>query len=219
VTLAASADDRLLVAGVVPDGITVAFAREPADAAAVRFGDARVVPSDLLVAPTGEGVWRRSPWPAADDLFSLPLPGAEATTLVVEPVASRRDEAAAMLRARGVDVAVSERLSRVALERVATVVFLDDTAFPALVPAVAAAGRLPILPDVAPLFGWQDGIDCLVGPDLARLAELVVLAGRRPRAFDPIRAMGRLTARPYRASDLYSRLALDVSLGVGTAGA
>ena len=218
-TLAASADDRLLVAGAVPDGLTVAFAREPADGAAVRFGDALVGPSDLLVAPAGERVWRRSPWPAADDLFSLPLPGAGATTLVVEPVASHRDEAAAMLRDRGVDVAVAERLSRAELERAATVVFLDDTAFPPLVPAVAAAGRLLILPAVEPLFGWQDGIDCLVGPDLARLAELAALAGRRPRAFDPIRAMGRLTARPYRASGLYSRLALDVSLGVGIGGA
>lgn len=218
-TLAASAGDRRLVAGAVPDGFTVAFAREPAGGAAVRFADARVVSSDLLVAPAGERLWRRSPWPAADDLFSLPLPGAEATTLVVEPVASRRDEAAAMLQERGVDVAVTARLSRAELERAATVVFLDDAAFPALAPAVSAAGRLPILPGVEPLFGWQDGIDCLVGPDLARLAELAVLAGRRPRAFDPVREMGRLTARPYRASDLYSRLALDVSLGVGTGGA
>jgi hypothetical protein len=216
VTLAASDDDRLLVAGAVPDGLTVAFAREPAEGATVRFGDARVLPSDLLVAPAGEHVWRRSPWPAADDLFSLPLPAVDASTLVVEPLASRRDEAAALLRDRGVDVAVAERLSRAELERAATVVFLDDGAFPALVPAVAAAGRLTILPGVEPLFGWQDGIDCLVGSDLARLAELAVLAARRPRAFDPIRAMGRFTARPYRASDLYSRLALDVSLGVGT---
>jgi hypothetical protein len=137
-------------------------------------------------------------------------------TLVVEPAASRRDEAAALLRDRGVDVLTAERLRRTELERAATVVFLDDAAFPALVPAVAAAGRLPILAVAGPLFGWQDGIDCLVGSDLASLAELVALAGRRPRAFDPIRAMGRLTARPYRASDLYSRLAFDVSLGVGT---
>jgi hypothetical protein len=219
VTLAASADDRLLVAGGVPDGFTVAFAREPAAGVTVRFGDARVTPGDLLVAPAGEDLWRRSPWPAADELFSLPRPGVEASTLVVDPVVARRDEAAAMLRVRGVDVVAAARLSRAELERAATVVFLDDTAFPALVPAVAAAGRLTILAGVEPLFGWQDGIDCLVGSDLARLAELVVLVGHRPRTFDPIRAMGRLTARPYRASDLYSRLALDVSLGVGTAGA
>jgi hypothetical protein len=69
--------------------------------------------------------------------------------------------------------------------------------------------------DVRPLFGWQDGVDCLVGGRTADLVRLAVAAAARPRAFDALRAMARITARSYRASDVYARFALDLSLGVG----
>jgi hypothetical protein len=215
VTLAASAEDRPL-GGVVPEGLTVAFGDEPApDGAAVRFGGERLGSSELLVAPRADGVWRCSPWPAADDLFDLALPGADARTLVIHPDARPRDEAGRLLREQGIDAVLAERLRRHDLEQAATVLFLDDSAFPVLVPAAAAAGRLVVVADVGPLFGWQDGVDCLVGTLLADLVRLAAAAARQPRAFDAPRALGRITARSYRASDVYARFAFDLSVGVG----
>jgi hypothetical protein len=215
VTLAASAEDRPLVGGVVPEGLTVAFGDEPAEGAAVRFAGDRLASSERLVAPRADGVWRCSPWPAADDLFDLAPPDAEARTLVVDPQPGRRAEAGRLLREQGIDAVLAERLRRHDLEQAATVLFLDDSAFPVLVPAAAAAGRLVVVADVGPLFGWQDGVDCLVGTLLADLVRLAAAAARQPRAFDAPRALGRITARSYRASDVYARFAFDLSVGVG----
>jgi hypothetical protein len=216
VTLAASAEDRPLVGGAVPEGLTVAFGAEPAEGATVvRFAGEERSSSELLVAPRGEGVWRCSPWPAADDLFDLGLPGAEGRTLVVGGQARRRDESGRLLRDQGIDAVLADRLRRHDLEQAATVLFLDDSTFPATLPAAAAAGRLVVLPDVRPLFGWQDGVDCLVAGRTADLVRLAAAAAARPRAFDALRAMARITARSYRASDVYARFALDLSLGVG----
>jgi hypothetical protein len=212
VTLVASADDRPLVDGVVPEGFGVAFGAEPADGATVRFAAERVRPGELLVAPGGDGLWRRSPWPARDALFELAAPEPSAPVLVV---GARSEEALDALRALDVAAVGADRLRWHELERAGTVVFVEAGGFPPLVPAAAAAGRLVVLLDAEPLFGWQDGVDCMVATDAAKLARGVAAAVRRPRAFDALRAMARLAARPYRASDLYARLALDVSLGVG----
>jgi hypothetical protein len=215
VTLVASAEDRPLVEGAVPDGFSVAFADEPADAATVRFAATRVAAGELLVAPDGADLWRRSPWPAADALFAMAPAAPDAPTLVVSPRRARRDEAVGALLELDVKALGADRLRRPDLEGAGAVVFLEEAGFPVLLPAVAAAGRLAVLPATDPLFGWQDGIDCLVATDLSSLARVVAAAAGRPRAFDPLRAMARLAARPYRASALYARLALDVSLGVG----
>jgi hypothetical protein len=215
VTLVAAAEDRPLVEGVVPDGFSVAFGAEPADGATVRFAATRVAAGELLVAPDGTDLWRRSPWPAADALFTMAPPAADAPTLVVSARRARRDEAVAALRAVEVTAVGANRLRWSDIEGAGTVVFLEDEGFPALLPTAAAAGRLAVLGEADPLFGWQDGVDCLVATDLSNLARVVAATVRRPRAFDPLRAMARLAARPYRASSLYARLALDVSLGVG----
>ena len=94
--------------------------------------------------------------------------------------------------------------------RAATVIFLDDGGFPALAPAACAAGRLVILQRPEPLFGWQDGVDCFVADD-DRAVVIAQTAARAPQAFDAVRSMSRLTARPHRASEVYERLALDLS--------
>ena len=211
-TLGASDEDRPLVEGPVPDGLTVAFGAEPAEGATVRFATSRVAANELLVAPEGDRLWRRSPWPAADALFDLASCEPSAPTLVVGP---RREEAVGALRELHVDAIGADRLRRDELERAGIVVFVEEHGFPAVLPAASAAGRLVVLLETEPLFGWQDGVDCLVAPDVANLARAVAAAVRRPRAFDSLRAMARLAARPYRASEFYERLALDVSLGVG----
>ena len=59
------------------------------------------------------------------------------------------------------------------------------------------------------------GAAVLLGFHLPSRAALAQAAARRPLAFDPLRAMARITARPHCASDVYARFALDISLGVG----
>jgi hypothetical protein len=213
--LVASADDRPLVDGAVPEGVTIAIGDASAEAAAIRFGPRRLGDGERLIAPVGEGLWRRGPWPAADDLFGLELPPPDAPALVVDADASRRAEVGRLLEEHGVAVRLADRLRRSDLEAAATVVFPDENGFPATLPAVAAAGRLGVLRSATPAFGWQDGIDCLVALDANELVVLAQAAALRPLAFDPLRRMARLTARASRASDLYARLAFDVSVGVG----
>ena len=195
-TLAAAPDDRALVAGALPDGLSVAFAAEPAADAAVRFGPRRLAAGERLVDVRAPDAWRRSPWPAGDALFEIPPPPPDAPVLVVGGTGA-------------------DRLRRSDLERAGTVVFAGAAGFPALLPAAAAAGRLVILLETEPLFGWQDGIDCLVARDASEVTALTAAAARRPWAFDDLRAMARIAARPYRASELYARLAFDLSRSVG----
>jgi hypothetical protein len=229
-TLLAADDDRALVDGAVPEGLTVAFGDEAADAD-VRFasagraartgggagGDAART-GELTVAPQGDGLWRRAPWPAADALFDLAPPADGAAALVVGADEAPRAALCEKLAAHGLSPAHAPRLLLAELTGAAIVVFADDDGFPALVPAACAAGRLVILRCPAPLFGWEDGVDCFVA-DGDRAVVLAQTAARAPRAFDVVRAMGRLTARAHRASDVYERLALDLSLGVGRGGA
>ena len=210
-TLAASDADRPLVDGALPAGFSVAFAAEPCADAAVRFGARRLASGERLVDVAALDAWRRSPWPAGDELFGIAAPPRGAPVLVI----GEGDEGAAIRAALGAGAVVAERLRRPELERAGTVVFLERAALPALVPAAAAAGRLVILLASAPLFGWQDGIDCLVARDARDVTALAAAAARRPWAFDGLRAMARLAARPYRASELYGRLAFDVSRSVG----
>lgn len=211
---AASADDRPLVEGLVPAGLTVAFGVEPAEGAAIRFGARQLGGGERLIAPAGDGLWRRAPWPAADALFDLALPAADAPALVVDGDAARRAELGRLLEEHGVGARLADRLRRADLEVAGTVVFASEDGFPETLPAVAAAGRLAVLRAATPAFGWQDGIDCLVALDANELVVLSQAASLRPPAFDALRRMARLTARASRASDVYARLAFDISAGV-----
>ena len=217
-SLLAGPEDRALVDGTVPAGLTVAFGDEPAAAgngALVRFADAPGQGPELRVAPSGAGLWRRAPWPAADVLFDLPAPLDGAAVLVVHGDEGRRVKHAAKLSAHGLTPSHAPRLRRVDLESVATVIFLDDDrGFPALAPAACAAARLVIVQRPEPLFGLQDGVDCFVADD-DRSVVLAQTAGRSPRAFDVMRSLARLAVRSQCASGVYERLALDLSLAVG----
>jgi hypothetical protein len=213
----AEREDLELVEGAVPTGLAVAFGEHPAGGgeALVRFAvRGRGDEDEPVAAPAGERLWRRSPWPAADDLFTLGLPADGSAVLVVHPDEQRRSAHAAKLAAHGLTPAHAPRLRRADLEAAATVIFLDDGGFPPLAPAACAATRLVILQIPAPLFGLQDGVDCIVADD-DRSVVLAQIAGRAPRAFDAVRAMARLSARAHRASDVYERLAHDLALGIG----
>jgi hypothetical protein len=213
--LVASGDDRPLVEGSLPGGLTVAFGDEPAEDAAIRFGARRLGGGERLIAPAGDGLWRRAPWPAADSLFDLALPAPDAPALVVDDDAARRTEVGRLLEEHGVVARTADRLRLADLGVVGTVVYPSENRFPETLPAVAAAGRLAVLRAATPAFGWQDGIDCLVALDANELVVLAQAASLRPPAFDALRRMARLTARDSRASDVYARLAFDISAGVG----
>jgi hypothetical protein len=216
--LVASAEDRPLVEGAVPEGVTFAFGDAPAEGVTIRFGTRRLALGERLVAPDGADLWRRAPWPAADELFELALPPPDASALVVDADPARRAEVGRLLQEHGVVARLADRLRRADLEAADTVVYPDEDGFPPTLPAVAAAGRLVVLREATPAFGWQDGIDCLVALDSDELIVLAQAAALRPVAFDPLRRMARLTARASRASDVYTRLAFDVSVGVGGSG-
>ena len=72
-----------LAAGEVPDGLRIVFGDNAVDGPVVRFASRRRHPDDLLVAPDGDGLWRRAPWPAADTLFELSPPVDAAPVLMV----------------------------------------------------------------------------------------------------------------------------------------
>jgi hypothetical protein len=218
-SLLAGSEDRELVDGAVPPGLTAAFGDHPVTDAGdvlVRFADGSGQAGELTVATRGDGLWRRAPWPAADALFAVPDPtrADAACVLVVHADEARRAPLVEKLAAHGLSPSHAPRLRLADLLRAATVVFLDDGGFPPLAPAACAAGRLVIVQHPGPLFGWQDGVDCFVADD-DRCVVIAQTVGRAPQAFDAVRAMARLAARPHRASEVYERLAFDLSAGVG----
>jgi hypothetical protein len=217
VTLFASPLDRGLVEGELPDGFDVAFAASeaPSSGPVVRFAEKRMAAAELLVGSGRDDLWRWAPWPVSDDLFMLPPPRDDAPVLIVHKTEAWRERIVSAFADAGVDAHGAGRLDRRELEACGVVLFLDHEGFPPTAFSVCAAGRLLVMADVAPLFGLQHGIDCLIAAGEAHPLALAQAARHAPRAFDGIRRMGRLAAAAHRASDVYERLALDLSLGVG----
>ena len=216
-TLLAHDEDRALVDGAVPQELTVAFGDVAAPVGAepvVRFASQAAAPGDLLVALHGEGLWRRAPWPAADTLFAAPAPPDGAAVLVVHPDEERRRDMGGKLTAHDLSATLTDRPLVDELLSAAVVLFLDDGAFPSQAPSACAAARMVVVQRPAPLFGFQDGVDCFVADD-DRAVLLAQAAARAPQAFAAVGAMARVTASVHRASAVYDRLALDLSVGLG----
>jgi hypothetical protein len=184
----------------------------------VRFADPAAPAADepgvARIAPRGDGLWSRAPWPAADALFDLPPPGTGAGFLVAGATAERREEVVGRLAAHDARAEPVAELSATALVRATAVVLLDDdaAALPARAMAVLAGRRLLIAHRPATAFGLQPGIEylgCAMDDDAAFHAEAV---SRHPEAFDALRAMGALAAERHRASLVYGRLVADLEL-------
>ena len=203
------------IAGLVepePDGadVVVALGDLPAPDAGVVLrwsADCRLASDD------GRLVWR-APWPAADELFERGRadPDGRAGVLVT---GDRRDDLLERLEERGVAAVEREALDADALLAAGCVIFGGEPGvpLPATAPAVLAAGCVLILPRAEPAFGLLPGIDHLAydEPEFAvRYAETFVA---HPRAFELIRAMGRVHAEAHRASAVYARLLGDLELG------
>jgi hypothetical protein len=164
-----------------------------------------------MIAPAGDGLWRRAPWPAGDALFELPpAPGGPA--LLVGAEAGLRDAVARRAAARGVALDQAERLDATALAAASCVVLAEspERALPARALAVLAAGTLLIVPRLETAFGLEDGLDHLEFADPDEAVTLVEAFGRSPKTFARVIAWGRLKAERQRASLVYGRLAQDL---------
>lgn len=182
--------------------------------------------SELVIAPAGEGLWRRAPWPAADALFELapaspacasPASASAASAssaLLVGGERGLREALAGRAAERGIALRQADRLDAAGLAGVGCVVMAESPggALPARGFAVLAAGRLLITPRLETTFGLEDGLDHLefASPDEA--LDAVRAFGAAPATFGRVVSWGRLKAEQQRASVVYARLAEDLRL-------
>jgi hypothetical protein len=165
-----------------------------------------------VVAPAGEALWRRAPWPARDALFDL-APAADArAVLVAGAPGADRDEVTNHLRANGIPTESRDRVTLDALRTAAIVVLLGGHgALPAYAPAVLAARRVLVTDATETTFGLQPGIEFLRADHPGEAAERANMAALHPRAVVTLRVMGARAARDHRASIVYPRLAADLA--------
>lgn len=163
--------------------------------------------SGRVVAPAGDGLWRRAPWPARDALLDLELPAVAGRVLVVGAPA----EVAEQLRAAEADVDERERLTVDGLRAADVVVlFGGHGALPAHALCVLAARRVLVTDATDVAFGLQNGIEFLLARSADEAVERARMAVRYPDAVAALRVMGARAARDHRASVVYPRLAADL---------
>ena len=181
--------------------------------------------SKHVIAPAGEGLWRRAPWPAADALFDLAR-----TRRPAADCRSARRRLPAVGAERGLRAALAERaaergrrrssqadrLDAAALAGAGCIVMAESPggALPARAFAVLAAGAAPDHPaarDRRSASRTGSTTSQFAAPDEALDA---VTGVRAPRSRDvrPRRVWGRLKAEQQRASVVYARLAEDLRL-------
>jgi hypothetical protein len=187
------------------DGPLFALGEVEASSADVRFAGAG---AGRLIAPHGEGLWRRAPWPVRDELFALP-PAADPDAVLV--VAASAEAIATGLNELGAHATTARRLTLDALRAAAVVVLVADTGvFPDLGMCVLAARRVLVTGDAGPCFGLQSGIEFLGVATADEAVERAHLARVYPRATAAMKAMGARAAREHRASLVYPRLTADL---------
>ncbi len=179
----------------------VLWVARPATAA----GEAR------LIGPSGEGLWRHAPWPAADALFELGAPSGHRALVLADGLA---DEVEAALESAGVEVITATRLSRAALESAAVVVLAGDPGapLPGEVPAVLASGRVLVMTPRASSFGFRPGVDHCQEKSPKALADLTEAVLRHWDAFGGMRTHARIAAARHRASQVLRNLIADLEL-------
>jgi len=179
--------------GDVPDGLRLMEAGRPG--------------AERVVAPAGDGLWRRMPWPAADQLFDLP-PAADARAVLV---IGDDGSIAAGLRGNDLNVTTAEELTLDALQVAAVVVMIGGHgALPAQAPAALAARRVLVADATETTFGLQSGIEFFQSQHAGEAIERATMACLHPNAVRPVRAMGARAALDHRASVIYPRLAEEL---------
>jgi hypothetical protein len=187
--------------------VAIRLFRGPGDGGGLEIGA-----SGRRVATTGDGLWRRAPWPVNDALFALgePRPGDGAVVVGGDP--APRADIAGRLAARGLHARERPRLTAADLAEAAMVVYVPTTdPLPVDAMAVLAARRLLVTGRHEPAFGLRPSLDHLVAvnPDQAVLHVIVGLA--HWDAYTAIRAWGALSARCHRASEVLPALAADLA--------
>ena len=214
------AADDLALAGLrdapEPGALVVTLGADGPPGADVRWLEHRA-PGDgveRVIAPAGEGAWRRAPWPVADSVFDLPEPSVGDGVLVVADPGLQRTDVTQKLTELSVPHVEADRLTIEELRGAAVVLYPagNGEPLPARAMAVLAAGRILITAQCEPAFGLLAGIEYLPvtpTPEAARVASAVLAHWR---AFSPLRSWGRFAAERHRASEVYPRLALDIRL-------
>lgn len=194
--------------GLPPDAASVSFS--PDRAADVQWLRSARPGGNRVIAPVGDDLWRRAPWPAADDLFEWSVSSGRIAVVGGGDVLTGR------LREAGANVEAVATLGPRELEAAAVVVFPGGAGdpLPAEGPAVLAAGRILVTTPRSPDFGFRPAIDHCVGSRTGDLADLALSAVRHPRGFEAMRVYGRLAAERHRASRVLSELAIDLELGL-----
>lgn len=170
----------------------------------VRFLEVGRPGSGRIVAPAGDGLWRRMPWPVAGAVFGLPPAGDPRSVLVV----GDDGEVARLLRGNDLNVASADALTIDALRAAAVVVLLaGHGALPAQAPAVLAARRVLIADATETTFGLQSGIEFFQSRHAGEAVERATMACLHPQTTRAMRVMGAHAAREHRASVVYPRLA------------
>ena len=193
------------------DGGPVVALGDVESGADVRFAPAG---GGRLIAPAGDGLWRRAPWPVRDSLFDweAPTPGT-AAVLVAGPAGAFRDRTAGQLTEAGAAAAVTDRLDVEALREAAIVVLLaGHDALPEHSMCVLAARRVLITGPVDVAFGLQNGIEFMRTATADEAVDRTLMALRHPESLGSMRTLGRLAARNHAASAVRDRLAVDLTL-------
>lgn len=163
---------------------------------------------EAAIAPGGDGLRHRMPWPARDDLVDLE-PGDGVLVAGGDP--PRRRRLVGEIGRHGVPADARDRLDREALAAASVVVLVGDPGAPLPGEAFAAlaAGRALVAPRAEPAFGLLPGIDHLAYDDDSQAAQWAAAALAAGPALAEQRAMARLAARRQFASTLYARLLAD----------
>ncbi len=173
-------------------------------------------PGALDIAPAGDALWRRAPWPAADHLFDLPQPPPDGPVVLAGGDEVHRGQLEYALGREGLPLVVAERLDREALASAAAVLLLPapgaEEALPAEAFAVLAARRLLLTPAAPVTFGLLPGIDHLEFKLFNQATHLLVQARTHPAALEPMRVWGAAAARRYRSTEVIARLEADLAL-------
>jgi len=201
------------VVGTTEDLALSGWDDAPADGPVFALGDAEAERVDVrfaasgdgrLIAPAGERLWRRAPWPVRDELFELAPAEDPSAVLVVGPPTTGAGEYAT----------VAPRLTLEVLQAAAVVVLPGDS-FPSLGMCVLAARRVLVTSDTGPAFGLQSGIEFLGVSTPDQAIERANTARLHPRATASLKAMGARAAREHRASLVYPRLTADLAASGG----
>jgi hypothetical protein len=161
-----------------------------------------------VVAPAGDGLWRRAPWPVRDDLFDMEPAADPRRVLVV----GDGGDVAERLRAIGAAVEQRPRLDVDSLRTAAVVVLLGGHgALAAQAMCVLAARRVLVSDATEVTFGLQPGIEFLRAGFADEAVERANMAAVHPDAMASLRAYGARAAREHRASIVYPRLAADLA--------